>query len=302
MNYKKVLVTGGTGFLGKNLQIYKPEWIYAGTKTLDLLDYKNTENYLKYHKPDAIVHLAARVGGIKENSENQADFFYKNVAINTNLLEAAKNCKIKRVLSSLSTCAFPDKLQKYPFSEEDLYLGPPAITNFSYGYTKRMLQVSSIAYRKQYNLNYSTFAPTNIFGPHDHFGKQSSHFVAAILYKAKRAKPNAQIELWGTGKPLRQQLFVKDLCSIIPELLEIHDTQTPVIVAPNENTSILSISKMVNQISGKNLKFYFNGKLDGQYRKDGRNTRFKNLMPEFKFTPLQKALKLTYDSINLEEL
>ena len=84
--------------------------------------------------------------------------------------------------------------------------------------------------------------------------------------------------------------------------MEIHDTQTPVIVAPNENTSILSISKMVNQISGKNLKFYFNGKLDGQYRKDGRNTRFKNLMPEFKFTPLQKALKLTYDSINLEEL
>ena len=123
--------------------------------------------------------------------------------------------------------------------------------------TKRMLQVASVAYRKQHGRNFSTFCPSNLYGPGDHFGKESSHFVASLIHKVSVAEEGEEMELWGTGKPLRQQLYVEDLCKLIPVLLESHNTELPLIVAPDENLSIKEMANSLNHELGKKIIFKF---------------------------------------------
>jgi len=289
----RVLVTGGTGFLGNRLKRHKPNWIYLSSEMCDLKDYNQTEEILRDLYPDAIVHLAARVGGIKDNSENQAEFYLQNTLINTNIIQAAHSTGISRVLSSLSTCAFPDVVKEYPFTEKDIFNGPPAKTNFSYGYTKRALHVQTLSYRKQYGLNYSTFCPSNIYGPSDHFDTEKSHFVPALISKLVKAKDGETIELWGTGSPKRQQLYVDDLAEIIPILLEKHNSSIPLIVAPDENFSIKEMAEIANNKIEKNVEIRYNGNLDGQYRKDGSNKLFIELVGGYKFTSFDSGVEKT---------
>lgn len=291
---KTVLVTGGTGLVGKNLQKIKPNWIYLSSQNCNLLEQSSIKQILHYYNPDAVIHLAARVGGIKDNSENQAEYFYQNVVMNTNLIDECYKFGIKRVLSSLSTCTFPDIVKKYPFTEKDFFDGPPAETNFSYGFSKRMLHVQSISYRKQYNVNYSTFCPSNLYGPYDHFNSEKSHFVASLITKLYKAKDNDILEFWGTGKPLRQQLFVEDLCKLIPILLKNHNTNLPLIIAPTENLSINDMINIAKKVTNKKVKIEFNNKLDGQYRKDGSNKELSKIVPNFQFTDFKTGFKKTY--------
>jgi len=291
----RVLATGGSGFLGKRLKIHKPTWQYVSSKDYDLISPIEVKQMFKDIKPDAVVHLAARVGGIKDNAENQALFYYQNVMMNTNIVHEAYLAGVPRVLSSLSTCAFPDKLNHYPFSEEDFHKGSPTETNFSYGYSKRMLHVQSVAYRKQYGMNYSTFCPSNLYGPQDNFGDSRSHFVASLVHKFANFCDNKIIDLWGTGMPLRQQLYVDDLCEIIPILLKKHNSDIPLIVAPNENLSIREMSQILADIQNdKTISFKFNGRLDGQYRKDGDNSMFLDLVGDYNFTSFREGIGKTY--------
>ena len=289
--YKTVLVTGGSGFLGKRLSKQKPEWIYTSSTDCDLEDIRDVKRYLSDIKPDAIVHLAARVGGIKDNAENQASFYIQNTMINTNIIHGAYLLGIPRVLSSLSTCAFPDVVERYPFTEEQIFDGAPAKTNFSYGYTKRALHVQTISYRKQYGLNYSTFCPSNIYGPCDHFDTEKSHFIPALISKLIRARDGDTIELWGTGNPKRQQLYVDDLAKIIPTLVEEHNSDIPLIVAPDENLSIREMADIANKKIEKNISY--NGNLDGQHRKDGSNKRFLELVGGYEFTSFDVGIEKT---------
>lgn len=291
----KVLVTGGTGFLGKNLMKHRPDWVYVSSKDCDLTKQEKVEELFVCHKPDAILHLAANVGGIKKNVESQADFYTNNTLIDVNVLSVANKVGINRVLSSLSTCAFPDQIKTYPFQEESLFDGEPAKTNHSYGMTKRMLQIGSNSYRDQYKRNYSTFTPSNIYGPHDHFGEESSHFVASLIDKVANSKDGEELEFWGTGTPLRQQMYVDDLCKIIPVLLEEHNTEVPIIVAPSENLSIREMIESLISKVDKKVMFRFNGLLDGQYRKDGSNKKLMSIIKDFEFTSFEKGVKSTYD-------
>ena len=294
MKNKTVLVTGGTGFVGKRLKIVRPDWMYISSRECDLTNKSQVSQLFNDVKPDVILHLAARVGGIKDNIENQADFYYVNTAMNTNVIHEAHTANISRVLSSLSTCAFPENISEFPFNENSFFNGPPTKTNFSYGMTKRMLHVSSISYRNQYGRNYSTFCPSNIYGPEDHFNKEASHFVAALVHKISQAEDGNKIILWGTGKPMRQQLYVDDLCKIIPVLIEKHNSDVPLIVAPNENLTIRQMSESLIKQIDKCVKIEFNGKMDGQFRKDGSNIELLKILKQFKFTSFDDGIKKTY--------
>jgi len=299
--YKKVLVTGGTGFLGKHLQKIQPDWIYANSEVCDLTSFEETFKFFSFVKPDAIVHLAACVGGIKANQENQAVFFDKNIMMNTNVIRAAHLCNVERVISSLSTCAFPDKIESYPFDENLFFNGPPPITNFSYGYAKRALHVQTCAYRNQYNRNYSTFCPSNLYGPEDNFDLETSHFVAALVRKIyERDRQTNEVEMWGTGMPKRQHLFVEDMAVIIPKLLAHHNTDVPIIVAPDENLSILESCNMLSKSINEHVNFRFNNRLDGQFRKDGSNFKVKKLLGKnYRFTSFGVGVKKTYEWYSL---
>ena len=193
----------------------------------------------------------------------------------------------------MSTCAFPDVVAEYPFTEKDIFNGPPAKTNFSYGYTKRALHVQTLSYRNQYGLNYSTFCPSNIYGPEDHFDTDKSHFVPALISKITNAENGGEIELWGTGNPKRQQLYVDDLANIIPTLLEKHNSGIPLIIAPSENFSIREMAEIANNKIEKNIKISYNGNLDGQYRKDGSNKSFLELVGDYKFTSFEAGVEKT---------
>lgn len=290
-----IIVTGGTGFVGKRLQLQNPNWTYLSSKDCNLVNYSETLDLFRDIKPSAILHLANKVGGIKENSTKQAHFYDVNTYINTNVLKAAHESGIKRVLSCLSTCTFPDVVDKYPMTEEDILNGPPAKTNFTYGYTKRALFVQTNAYRQQYGVNYSTFCPSNIYGPSDNFDLDSSHFVPAMIRKIHEAKDGDTVEFWGTGSPLRQQLYVDDLVKIIPFLLKKHNTDIPIIVSPDENLSIKEMIEMFLNNTQKDVRIVFNNNLDGQYRKDGSNKKFKELYGNFEFTKFEDGVLKTYE-------
>ena len=297
----KVLVTGGSGFIGKNLKKMKPDWIYVSSKDYDLKNPHEVKFMFKDIKPNAVIHLAAKVGGIKENTEKQADFYYINTAINTNIVNYAAENGVQRLLASLSTCAFPDKVDSYPFSESNIFDGPPAKTNFSYGYSKRAMYAHCLAVRSQYRFNYSCFAPSNIYGPEDYFDNQdSSHFVAALVRKIAQAKHGDCLEFWGTGAPLRQQLYVKDLCKIIPIILEKFNKEEPLIVAPNENLSIKEMIDIAIEVSEKDITYTFNNNLDGQFRKDGSNKLLLSI-EDFKFTSFRDGFKETYNKFVSEK-
>jgi len=291
---EKVLVVGGTGLVGKALQRTNPEWEYFGSTMGDLRNFKEVLGMLKFVKPTAVINLAAKVGGIRQNIMRQGEFLYDNCMMGMNVIEACRQAGIPRLLTALSTCAWPDKVAKYPMEESDLHGGAPTPTNIAYGYSKRLLQVASCAYRDQYDLNYSTFAPSNVYGPEDNFDELTSHFVPACIRKFHKSS-NGKVELWGTGMPKRQQLFVDDLARAIPIILEKHNTEDPLIVAPDENLSISEMADIIKLVTKSNARVEYNNQMEGQHRKDGCNKMFKSIAKGFKFTPFREGIEITYE-------
>ena len=165
----RILVTGGSGLVGKHLQDILPDAIYVSSKDYDLTDLQQVRDMMNKEKPTSVIHLAARVGGIVDNINYPVDYLEENVLMNTNVLKACHEFDVEKVIAILSTCVYPDVVDIYPMKEEDLFNGPPTPTNFSYGFAKRCMAAHIDSYRKQYNKKWSYLIPCNLYGEYDKY-------------------------------------------------------------------------------------------------------------------------------------
>ena len=302
MKYKKILCTGGSGMVGQSLKKIIPEAVYLSSKNCDLTDSEAVEAMLRYYNPDAIIHLAAKVGGILDNISKPAEYFTDNVLMNTLLIDYSHKMGIKRFIGILSTCIYPDypRIENfYPMKENQLHDGPPAPTNFSYGYAKRCLAVQVDAYNKQYGTNYQYLIPCNLYGEFDKYG-DNSHFIAALIKKIHIAKQSGdrKITLFGTGNPLRQFMHSDDLASVIKNCLD-NDVYENMNVATEENLSIKAMAEIaLEACEAYGLEIEFDSNYpDGQYRKDVSIDLLKSAVPDFKTIDLYTGIKQTYKCI-----
>lgn len=292
----KVLVTGGTGMVGRHLKDIIPEAIYIGSKDCDLTDYNATYNFVEQTKPDIVIHLAAKVGGILDNIQRPAEYFDDNIIMNYNIIKACRLNNVSRFIGVLSTCVYPDKLPSYPMTESDLFLGPPAATNFSYGYAKRCLAVQIDAYNSQYGTEYNYVIPCNLYSEYDNFDhKDKMHFVTSLLEKIRTAQ-HGSLELLGTGRPLRQYMYAGDLASILKLMIDenVYDSFN---VCTEEILSINDMALTTLQVVGKELDITYTNAVDGQYRKDVSNKKLMSYFPDFKFTPFADGIGYVYKKL-----
>jgi GDP-L-fucose synthase len=293
---QKIVVTGGSGMVGKSLRNIMPNAIYLSSRDYDLT--RESEIEKMYYKllPTVVIHLAAKVGGIIDNIKKPAEYFTENVLMNTLLVEYAYKNNVKRFISMLSTCIYPDKAHKYPITENDLHLGPPTNTNFSYGYAKRCLAVQIDAYNKQYGVKYQYLIPANLYGEYDKFG-ENSHFIAALIKKIHFAKIDNEdrITLFGTGTPLRQFMHSDDLAYAIKYCID-NDIYENMNVSVEENLSIKQMAEIALKAMGaEHLKIEFDStKPDGQFRKDVSVDLLKKQIKGFKPLDLYNGIKKTY--------
>ncbi len=270
----RIIVTGGTGMIGKALQNFLGEnTLFLSSRQCDLRDFEKTVELFISYKPKYVFHLAAKVGGVVANSKYIGDFYRENSMINTNVLEASRLCKAEKVISLLSTCIYPDK-GPYPLKEENIHDGIPHSSNYAYAFAKRMLDVQSRAYRQQYGCNYITAVPNNLFGKYDNYDLQNSHVIPAIIRKVYEAKrDNTDVVLWGTGSPLREFTYSDDLAKILIFLMNNYDEPEPINVGNTKEISIKEIASTISDIMKYSGKIVWDEtKPDGQLRKpsDGK--------------------------------
>jgi len=294
---KKILVTGGSGMLGTSLRLLLKDAVYLSSKDVDLRDKDRTFDLFRAINPDVVIHMAGRVGGIKANMDYLGEFFYDNVMMNTNVLEASRLAGVEKVASILSTCVYPDSAD-YPLTEEQIHNGRPHHSNYAYAHAKRMLDVQSRAYRDQYGCNYITIVPNNLFGINDNFDLQNSHVLPAMVRKIYEAKEyDKPVTLWGDGSPLREFTFSDDMAKIIIFLLDNYDSREPINVGNTVEHSIKSVAEMICKI------YDFNGNINwdiskppGQFRKPSDNSRLLKLgWRQEDYTNLYSSLQVVCD-------
>src|SRR5690242_5955704 len=237
---KKVLVTGGSGFLGsavtKRLRAVGCQNIFTPrSKDYDLRDPQMVERLCHATQPEIVIHLAATVGGIGANRLNPGRFFYDNAIMGIQLMEYARQFGVEKFVALGTVCAYP-KFTPVPFREEDLWNGYPEETNAPYGLAKKMLLVQAQAYRAQYGFNAIYLLPVNLYGPKDNFDLESSHVIPALIRKCVEAKKSGerQIVLWGDGSPTREFLYVEDAAEAILLATEKYDGTEPVNLGTGE--------------------------------------------------------------------
>lgn len=271
---KRVIVTGGDGFLGKFVVDKLRQRNCSGifVPIIDDYDLRNLEAIVRMYKDaraDIVIHLAAVVGGIGANRENPGSFFYDNLIMGIQLMEQARLNNIEKFVAIGTVCAYP-KFTEVPFKEENLWEGYPEETNAPYGLAKKMLLVQSQAYRSQYNFNSIFLLPVNLYGPGDNFELKSSHVIPALIKKFFQAKINnlSEVEVWGTGNATREFLYVDDCAEAIVLAAERYDKSFPVNVGAGFEISIKDLAEKIKDIMGYSGKIFWNtSKPDGQPRR-----------------------------------
>lgn len=297
VNMSKILVTGGSGLVGRHLRELLPDAVYISSKDYDLRSESDVKRMCESGW-DHIVHLAARVGGILENMNHPAEFIEENLLMNTLLLKYARLNGVPRLTAILSTCIYPDVYERYPLVEEDLHNGPPQRTNFAYAIAKRALAVHIDSLDQQYGTKYNYLIPCNLFGEYDKVDERRSHYLTALLGKIIKAEREGRdsIELLGTGRPLRQFMYGGDLAKAIKGCID-RDITESFNVAVSENRTIREIAEVALKATGnEHITVRFDeSSPDGQFRKDVSNAKMLRNFPDFEFTPLADGIRKVYE-------
>jgi len=271
-HHKKVLITGGHGFVGSHLveklKTLKPASISIPTsKEADLLQMQDCLEQTK--GIDLVIHLAAKVGGIGLNQKIPGEMFYDNLIMGTQLMEAARQNKVGKFVSIGTVCAYP-KHTPVPFKEDDLWLGYPEETNAPYGLAKKMLLVQGQAYRDQYDFNAIYLLPVNMYGPGDNFDPKSSHVIPALIRKFVEAKKNnlPSVTVWGTGSATREFLYVEDAVRGILLAAEHYNSPEPVNLGSSFEISIKELANTIRDLTEYQGEIIWDSsKPDGQPRR-----------------------------------
>jgi GDP-L-fucose synthase len=294
----KILVTGGTGLVGSAINsisnLYPQyKFIFISSKQCDLTNWEQTINYFKEINPDYIIHLAAMVGGLFKNMKCKVDMLESNLAINTNVLKAAHQIKVKKLIACLSTCIFPDKTT-YPINETMLHDGPPHFSNDAYAHAKRILEVQCKAYQEQYGNNFVCVIPTNIYGPGDNYNLSDAHVIPALIHRCYLAKQTqTPFIVAGTGKPLRQFIYSEDLAKLFMWVLESYNDKSSIILSVGEKdeVSIGYIAKLIAKtFDYDNMITFDKTKPDGQFKKTADNSKLISLINNFEFTKISDGI------------
>ena len=256
LDNKKILVTGGAGFLGsfiverlKEKGIDEEDMRIPRSKDTDLRRWENCIEAVK--DIDFVIHLAAKVGGIGYNQKYPATLFYDNAMMGIQMMEAARQEDVEKFVAVGTVCAYP-KFTPLPFKEEELWNGYPEETNAPYGLAKKMMLVQSQAYRQQYGFNSIFLLPVNLYGPHDNFDLKSSHVIPALIRKFTEAVENSkrEVEVWGTGKASREFLYVEDATRGIILATEKYNKLEPVNIGAGFEIKIKDLVELIAEFTG----------------------------------------------------
>lgn len=274
LSKKRITVTGGAGFLGSHVvsklresgsqNIFVPR-----SKDYDLVDNNDVKRLYRDARPDIVIHLAGRVGGIGANKQNPGKFFYDNLMMGVQMMEQGRLAGIEKFVAIGTICAYP-KFTPVPFKEKDLWNGYPEETNAPYGLAKKMLLVQAQAYRQQYGFNAIYLLPVNLYGPGDNFDPDKSHVIPALIKKCLDAIESGKQEVvvWGTGKPTREFLYVEDAAEAIVLATQKYDKPEPVNIGSGFEISIKELANLIARLTGfKGRIVWDTTKPDGQPRR-----------------------------------
>lgn len=297
MTKEIILVTGGSGLVGNaireiSMNYSEYEFRYINSKIVDLRNEKDTIEYFNKVNPTYVIHLAANVGGLFKNMRYKVEMFEDNMRINMNVLKASHLSKVKKVVSCLSTCIFPDQTT-YPIDETMLHNGPPHWSNDSYAYSKRMLEVLSKSYQEEYGDNFICVIPCNVYGNHDNFSLEDGHVIPSLIHRCYLAKRDGtDFVVRGSGKPLRQFIYSEDLARLMMWSLLEYNEKDSLILADEQEWSIGEVAGMIAEGFGMEDKMVFDkSKEDGQFRKTASTKKLKKLYGEFEFVDIQEKIK-----------
>ena len=297
---KRVIVTGGAGFLGSFVVAQLrargcSKIVVPRSRDYDLVEMSAVTRLYADAAPDLVIHLAARVGGIGANQGNPGKFFYDNLMMGTQLMEVGRLRGLKKFVALATICAYP-KFTPVPFKEDDLWIGYPEETNAPYGLAKKMLLVQSQAYRQQYGFNSVVLFPVNLYGPGDNFDLDTAHVIPTLIRKCVEAKEaqRPEIVLWGDGSPSREFLYVEDAAEGILRAAEDYNESLPVNLGTGEEITIRNLAAMIAAEIGFTGRIEWDtSKPNGQLRRCLDVNRAKQLFGFTAKCSLQDGLQKT---------
>jgi GDP-L-fucose synthase len=301
---KRIVITGGAGFLGQHLQeclqthgVSREQLYIPLIEDYDLTKEADVCRMYEDMRPDIVIHLAAEVGGIGANRENPGRFFYANMAMGLHLIEQGRLRNLEKFVQVGTICAYP-KFTPVPFKEEDLWNGYPEETNAPYGIAKKALLVMLQAYRQQYGLNGIYLLPVNLYGPGDNFNPASSHVIPALIKKCADGMENGQdfIECWGTGSASREFIYAADAAEAIVLATEKYNRDEPVNIGAGFEITIKDLAEKIVGLTGFGGEIRWDtSKPDGQPRRCLDTTRAKEYFGFEALTDFETGLKATIE-------